>query len=186
MGVFVCLVRAIGPGTHELMSMADLREACEARGLTDVATHGNTGNLICRSTKSPRAVRALVQEAVDGFGLPASCEVFVRTPAQLAYVVDANPFPEAAAERPQHVGVCSFHNSPRWPAWLASYAGPHRLATVGAHLVVDYPDGEATRPVLDVEKKIGARMTMRNWRVFATLSGKAAALAATTSKERTA
>ena len=174
MAVHVCLVRAIGPATHRLMSMADLRNGCEARGLTEVVTHGNTGNLICRSTRSPRAVRALVQEVVDSFGLPASCEVFVRTPAQMAFVVEANPFPDAAAERPQHVGVCAFHNSPRWPAWVKSYAGPHRIATIGAHLVIDYPDGEATRPILDIEKKVGARMTMRNWRVFATLAGKSA------------
>lgn len=175
MAVFICLVRAIGPGTHRLMSMADLRAGCEVVGLAEVATHGNTGNLICRSKKSPHAVRALVQGVVDGFGLPASCEVFVRTPRQMSFVVEANPFSDAARERPQHVGVCAFHNSPHWPAWVRSHDGPHRLATIGAHLVIDYPDGP-TGPRLDIEKRIGARMTMRNWRVFAALAGKAAAL----------
>jgi uncharacterized protein (DUF1697 family) len=174
MAVFVCLLRAIGPATHALMSMADLRAGCEAAGLTDVATHGNTGNLICRSTRSPRAVRGLVQQVVEGFGLPPACEVFVRTPRQMAFVVDTNPFPEAVIERPQHVGVCSFHNAPRWPAWVKDYEGPHRLATIGAHLIVDYPDGNASG--LDIERRIGARMTQRNWRVFASLAEKAAAL----------
>lgn len=182
MAVFVCLVRAIGPGTHAVMSMAALRAGCEAAGLTDVATHGNTGNLVCRSTKSPRAVRALVQGVVDRFGIGEACEVFVRTPVQMTYVVDANPFPDAARERPQYLGVCSFHNSPRWPAWMSAYEGPHRLATVGAHLIVDYPEGPDTRPQLDIEKRIGARMTQRNWRVFATLARKAAALASTRSR----
>lgn len=176
MGVYVCLVRAIGPGTHAVMSMADLRSGCEAAGLEDVATHGNTGNLTCRSRRSPHSVRRLVQGVVDGFGIGQSCEVFVRTPVQMSTVVEANPFPDAAEDHPQHVGVCSFHNAPDWPDWVADYDGPQRLATVGAHLVVDYPDGPAG-PQLDIEKRIGARMTMRNWRVFAKLAEKAAALA---------
>jgi uncharacterized protein (DUF1697 family) len=174
MAVFVCLVRAIGPASHAVMSMADLRAGCEAAGLEDVATHGNTGNLICRSRKRAHAVRRMVQDVLDGFGIGETCEVFVRTPVQMAHVVSANPFPDAAAERPQHVGVCVFHNSPRWPAWVKDYEGPPRLATVGAHLVVDYPGGVASG--FDVEKRIGARMTQRNWRVFASLAEKAAAL----------
>src|SRR5690606_6174258 len=67
MAVFVCLVRAIGPATHAVMSMADLRAGCEAAGLEDVATHGNTGNVVCRSRKSPHTVRRLVQGVIDGF-----------------------------------------------------------------------------------------------------------------------
>jgi uncharacterized protein (DUF1697 family) len=172
MAVYVCLLRAIGPETHARMSMAALRERAEAAGLSDVSTHGNTGNLICRSAKSVAEVRTLVQRVVDGFGIKS--EVFVRTPRQMAAVVRANPFPDAARDRPAEVGVCSFHDTLRWPAALKAYDGPQRLATVGAHLIVDYPGGIAGG--LNVEKLAGARMTMRNWRVFATLAEKAAAL----------
>ena len=175
MAVFVCLVRAIGPRTHEVMTMADLRAGCQRAGLEDVSTFGNTGNLLCRSTEKPQAVRRLVQDVVDGFGLEKWCDVFVRTRRQMATVVGANPFPEAALERPSQVGVCVFQKTPRWPDWIGSHSGPHRLATVGATLVVDYPQGDAT-PQIDIEKRIGARMTQRNWRVFATLAERAAAL----------
>ena len=176
MAVFVCLLRAIGPVTHAKMSMAALREACEAAGLSDVSTVGNTGNLICRSPKSAGAVRVLVQGAVDSFDLGDMCEAFIRTPAQLAQVIAANPFPDAAADHPAQVGVCTFHTAPRWPAAITDHAGPERLATVGAHLVVDYADQAASG--LRIEKLVGARMTQRNWRVFASLADKAAALAA--------
>jgi uncharacterized protein (DUF1697 family) len=178
MAVFVCLIRAIGPVTHAKMSMAALREGCEAAGLTEVSTVGNTGNILCRSTRSPHAVRKLVQGVVDGFGVGAMCEVFVRTPVQMAHVVEANPFPEAATDHPARLGVCVFHTSPHWPPWVANFDGPERLATVGAHLVVDYPKMTGG---LNVEKLIGARMTQRNWRVFAKLAEKAAALAQTRS-----
>jgi uncharacterized protein (DUF1697 family) len=175
MAVFVCLLRAIGPITHARMSMAALREGCEAAGLSDVATVGNTGNILCRSKKSPHAVRRLVQDVVDSFGIGPMCEVFVRTPAQMAHVVASNPFPEATADHPSRVGVCMFHKSPRWPAAITTYEGPEEMATVGAHLVVDYPT-MTNGP--NVEKLVGARMTQRNWRVFENLAGKAAALAA--------
>jgi uncharacterized protein (DUF1697 family) len=174
MAVFVCLIRAIGPGTHEKMSMAALREACETAGLTDVTTVGNTGNIICRSKKSPHAVRRLVQGVVDGFGLGPSCEVFVRTPVQMAHVVKANPLPDAVKDHPSYVGVCSFHKSPRWSG-LDAYNGPMRHTHVGAHLIRDAGDGSGIGR-FNIEKLIGARMTERNWRVFANLAAKAAAL----------
>jgi uncharacterized protein (DUF1697 family) len=117
-----------------------------------------------------------VQRIVDGFGIRS--EVFVRTPRQLAAVVRANPFPEAARVRPAEVGVCSFHERPRWPEAVKAFTGPQRFATVGAHLVVDYPATMAGSR-LDIEKLVGARMTMRNWRVFARLADKAAAAART-------
>jgi uncharacterized protein (DUF1697 family) len=173
--IHILLLRAIGPMTHAKMSMGMLRDGCTAAGLSDVSTIGNTGNVICRSTKSPHAVRRLVQEVVDGFGIGSACEVFVRSPIQMATVIAANPFPEAAADHPAAVGVCSFHKSPRWPAAIGRHDGPHKLATVGAHLVIDY--GSTTSAGgLDVEKLVGARMTQRNWRVFAGLADKAAAL----------
>src|SRR5688500_7676276 len=173
MGVYVGLLRAIGPATHAKMSMGALRQACERAGLEDVTTHGNTGNVICRSNKSAAQVRALVQQVVDGFGIRS--EVFVRTPRQMAAVVRANPFPDAAKDRPAEVGVCSFHKTPSWPQVVETFNGPQRLATVGAHLIVDYP-ASISGSRLDIERLVGARMTMRNRRVFATLAEKAAEL----------
>jgi uncharacterized protein (DUF1697 family) len=174
MAVYVLLLRAIGPVTHARMSMGALRERLTEAGFADVATVGNTGNVLCRSTRSPVAVRKLAQEVVDGFGIGPMCEVFVRTPRQMQFAVDSDPFPEATKDHPGRVGVCVFHNAPRWPAAITGYEGPETLATVGAHLVVDYKDQISGG--IAVEKLVGARMTQRNWRVFAGLAQKAAAL----------
>ena len=46
---------------------------------------------------------------------------------------------------------------------------------VGAHLIRDAGDGSGIGR-FNVEKLLGARMTERNWRVFANLAAKAAAL----------
>ena len=174
MPAYVALIRAIGPVTHAKMRMAALRDACEDLGLEDVTTVGNTGNIVFRSRKGASAARALVQEAVSSFDLPAAQEVFVRTPAQMAEVVAANPFPQAAALHPDRLGVCSFHDVPDWTP-LQGWAGPERLAMLGPHLVVDYPDGFISSR-FRIEKLLGMAMTQRNWKVFSGLSEKAAAL----------
>ncbi len=174
MPAYAGLIRAIGPVTHARMSMAALRDACEDLGLEDVTTVGNTGNVLFRSRKGVAAARALVQEAVAGFGLPAAQEVFVRTPGQMAEVVAANPFPDAVASHPAALGVCSFHTAPDWTP-LRDWPGPERLAMIGSHLVVDYR-GQFTGSKLKIEKALGTTMTQRNWNVWAGLSARVAAL----------
>jgi uncharacterized protein (DUF1697 family) len=176
MAVYVGLIRAIGPVTHAKMKMAALREACEKAGLADVSTVGNTGNVIFRMEASPSAARKALQAVVDGFGLGPANEVFIRTPAEMAEVIAANPVAEAAAERPSEVGVSSFHEEPRdWTPVTRDYVGPEQIAVVGAHLIVAYPKGISSSK-LQIEKSLGARMTQRNWKVFAALAEKAAAL----------
>lgn len=174
MAAYVALIRAIGPVTHARMKMAALRDACAAVGFDEVSTVGNTGNIILRSGHPLAQVRKLVQGAVDGFGLGPANEVFVVRPREMAAVVEANPFPEVATERPSELGVCSFHKPPDW-APIRDWAGPEQLAMVGAHLIVAYPTGISTSK-LQIEKALGARMTQRNWTVFAGLAAKGVAL----------
>lgn len=175
MAVYVALIRAIGPVTHARMRMAPLRDACETAGLDDVTTVGNTGNIVFRSAESEAAVRKIVQDVVAGFGLGAANEVFIDTPRKMAAVVNANPFPKPAEERPSEMGVCTFHKAPDWSA-IHGWDGPEELAMVGAHLIVAYPKGITTSK-LNIEKRLGARMTQRNWKVFVGLTEKAAKLA---------
>jgi uncharacterized protein (DUF1697 family) len=155
------------------MSMAALKKGCEDAGFTDVTTVGNTGNVICRSSKTAAQVRTIAQKVVDGFGIRS--EVFVRTPRQMRMVVKADPFPDAVKDHPSYVGVCSFHKTPSWNG-LEAYAGAMSWSTAGAHLIRDAGDGTGIGQ-FNVEKLVGAKMTERNWRVFAGLAEKAAALA---------
>jgi uncharacterized protein (DUF1697 family) len=174
MPVYVGLLRAIGPITHARMSMAALREKCEAAGFGNVATVLNTGNLLLTSERSAADVRKVLQVVVDGFAM--NSEVFVRTPRQLAALVKANPFPEAASDHPSAFGVCFFQRTPEWPAWVISYDGPERLAAATNHLCIDYRS-QIAGSRLDIEKRLGVRMTMRNWNTVVTLAARSQALA---------
>lgn len=173
MAAFVCLLRAIGPVTHASMSMAALRQKVEAEGFGEVATVLATGNLLLTARAPAAEVRARVQDVVDSFGIDS--EVFIRTPQQLASLVASNPFAEAAEHHPSAFGVCFFHEMRQWPDWLAGYRGPERLAPLGDHLFVDYGT-RISESRLQVEKRIGAKMTMRNWNTVVTLAKRAAVL----------
>lgn len=173
MTVYVALLRAIGPGTHDKLSMADLRRGCEQAGFTDVSTYVATGNVVFAAEAGAGEVRRAVQAVVDRHGLGGMCDVFVRTARQLKSIIARNPFPDAAADHPQRLGVCFFHKT---PAWVKKHDGPERIATLTSHLIVDYGGGIAASR-LQIERDTKARMTQRNWNTVLGLVKKAEALA---------
>ncbi len=161
MSVYVALLRAIGPGSHELMRPSALRDKAEAAGFENPVNYLATGNLIFGSEKSAAAVKKEITALVESFGLKSS-EVFVVGRAQLKKIVAADPFPKAAREHPGRLGICFFHRALDWPAALLEPAGPEKVAAIGAALVIDYGAGISASK-LNVEKLAGARMTQRNW-----------------------
>jgi uncharacterized protein (DUF1697 family) len=160
MTCYVALLRGIGPVSHAKMPLGKLVAKCEAAGLRDVVNIGNTGNLVLSSEMAQAEVERIVTDAVRSFEL--ANEVFTRTERQLRKLLDAAPFPDAAAERPGRLGVCFFHKDPRWPAKYLRYDGPERMTMLSNHLVVDYGVGTAASR-LTIERTVGARMTQRNW-----------------------
>jgi uncharacterized protein (DUF1697 family) len=177
MTVYVALLRAIGPATHGRLSMADLKRGCEQAGFTDVSTYVATGNVVFAADGTAADVRRAVQAVVERHGLGGLCDAFVRTARQLRTLVRNNPFCDAAADRPQRLGVCFFQKTPAWPAWVARHDGPERIAAFTNHLIVDYGEGDAASR-LQIERDTGARMTQRNWNTVAGILKKAEALEA--------
>lgn len=167
---YVALLRGVGPASHARMPLGTLAERCAAAGLADARSIGNTGNVVFGSEQSQAAVEAIVAAAVRSFG--AGCEVFTRTQRQVQMLVGLAPFPSAAEERPDRLGVCFFHKDPRWPREYLEHKGPEQLKTFSNHLIVDY-GARISMSRLTIEKTVGASMTQRNWnsvlRIAATL-----------------
>jgi uncharacterized protein (DUF1697 family) len=143
------------------MRPAALRDKAEAAGFTDPVNYLATGNLIFGSEKSAAAVKKEMTALVESFGLTSS-EVFVLTRPQLKRLVEADPFPKAARDHPQRLGVCFFHKAIDWPAALLKPGGPEKVMAVGPALVIDYGAGISTSQ-FNIEKLAGVRMTQRNW-----------------------
>ena len=90
---YVALLRGINVGTAKRVAMPALRELAGRLGYTDVATHINSGNLVLTTDRSAATVqRELEQGIEETCGLHA--DVVVRTAAELAAVLAANPFPD--------------------------------------------------------------------------------------------
>ncbi len=96
----------------------------------------------------------------------------MRTGAQLATVLDWNPFPDAVAERPNLVAVLHLSGEPeaaRVETFLAGDYAPVRVAHRGAEVVIDWHETSG-RPKVDTAlKKLGVHATARNWRTLTAL-----------------
>ena len=90
----------------------------------------------------------------------------LRSHAELAAIVKANPFPDAAEVHPNHLLV-HFHREPFPKDLLDGFAhdGPERLAAQGRELFVDYHDdvGHTKLPQSMNKAKFPKLATARNW-----------------------
>ena len=78
--------------------MSDLKAMCTDAGFLQVRTYIASGNVVFQSKASPTKVKADLEARLLAYvGKPV--EVIVRTAAQMAAVLKANPFPKAAPNR---------------------------------------------------------------------------------------
>src|SRR5262249_21651827 len=98
---YAVFLRGVNVGGRGELAMADLRDALEAAGFGDVATYLQSGNAVVgvpgrsSAAKVEDRVRAAIVTA-----LGASPELVVRTHAELVALIDGNPYPAAADEKP--------------------------------------------------------------------------------------
>ena len=139
--------------------MAPLRDALEVAGLTDVTSFGSSGNLVfCAGARSHEEVVALVSAT---FGR----DVIVRSRKRLADVVAGDPyFPRPDAN------TFLFEGALDGAAGVFREArGSEGLPLVAATGVVYFagrPQMPGRRAMVDFERELGVRGTMRTSRVL--------------------
>lgn len=176
MATFIVLLRAIGPITHKLMSMAQWREASEADGFRQPETYLATGNMIVEADWTMAEVTKRMNRIVQSLGLGPGNVAVVRKPGQLRKLVVANPFPDAVEQRPSEMGVYFFAAPRPNFDWVADYEGQERLHIENGHLIVDYGGLISQSPRLPglIEKRSGT-VTARNWNTLRGLAERGAA-----------
>ena len=161
------MLRGINVGGRAKVGMADLRAVFESLGFDDVATYIQSGNVVFGSAKPVRP--AAVEECIAA-ELGVHPTVVVRTAAEMAAVVQANPFLAAG------IDVATLHvtflaDKPK--ATVDVPAGqPDELAVVGREVYLRCPNGYG-RTKLDntfLEKRLGVAATTRNWKTVTTLA----------------
>lgn len=135
---FVALLRAVNVGGTGKLPMSELKAMCEAAGFAEVRTFIASGNVIFRSGKSEAQIKAALEAGLMAYA-GKSIGVLVRTAAELAAVLRANPFPEAAPNRT----VAIFLNKPPPATSLAEITGQagEEVRFGSRELYVHYRDG---------------------------------------------
>src|SRR5262245_55231094 len=91
---YVALLRAVNVGGTGKLPMADVRAMCRDAGFTRVETYIASGNVVFESKASASKVKAELEARLLGYA-KKPIGVALRTAAEMAAVLKANPFPKA-------------------------------------------------------------------------------------------
>ena len=95
---YIALLRAVNVGGTGKLPMTELKAMCEQAGFVQVKTYIASGNVVFQSKKSEAQVKKLLEASLAAYaGKPVG--VMVRTAAEMAAVLAANPFPEVPRNR---------------------------------------------------------------------------------------
>ena len=169
MTVYVALLRAINVGGSGKLPMTDLAALCTGVGFTKVRTYIQSGNVVFESRKAEAAVRKALEEALsEELGKPA--DVAVRTAAEMAALLAANPFAKAP---PAKVGVAFLNRRLGKTALeVVTIPGKEEVVLGAREVYIHFPDGMG-RSKLKLPKAFGPA-TVRNINTVRRLAAMAA------------
>lgn len=168
MAAYVALLRAVNVGGTGKLPMTTLVKMCESQGFGQVRTYIASGNVVFSSSLKERKVKAALQQSLAAYaGKPVG--VLVRTAAEMAAVLAANPFGGAPPNRT----VAIFLDEAPPPGVLEEVRGrrSERLALGAREIYVVYGDGMAHSKLVIPAAKAG---TARNINTIAKLAAMAA------------
>jgi uncharacterized protein (DUF1697 family) len=98
MAAFIALLRAVNVGGTGKLPMSELKAMCEELGFGSVRTYIASGNVVFTSRKSEAAIKSALEKRLAAYaGKPVG--VAVRSAAEMAQILAANPFPKLAPNR---------------------------------------------------------------------------------------
>lgn len=159
------LLKGLNIGGKRL-PMPELKAFIEGLGFADVKTLLASGNAVFSADEKDGAKLEAKIEKAAAEQLHLKTDWLVRDHAELAVIVKANPFPDAAKAHPNHLLV-HFHREEVPKALVADFThgGPERLKAHGRELYVDYPEdvGHSKLPQAMAKAKFPKLATARNW-----------------------
>lgn len=170
----VALLRAVNVGGRGKVAMADLRAMLTDLGFEAPQSLLQSGNLVFRSQPTGAALEArLEKEAEARLGL--TTDFLVRTAAEWAKIVAANPYAAMAKDDPGHLLVMALKSPPdaagleALRAWIP---GRETIEANGRELYITYPDGVGTSKLTNtvIERRLKTRGTARNWNTVTKLA----------------
>jgi uncharacterized protein (DUF1697 family) len=166
MATLVAFLRGINVGRNNRIPMAELRTLLAAAGFEDVRTYLQSGNVVlARDSTAATVARELERLVADRFGL--EIPVVVRTRAELAKVVRANPLGSVATDPKRYLVsfVAEKLDAGARRKLEAATAEPEQLVVRGRELYSWHPDTIARSKLwaLLAGRSLGVTTTARNW-----------------------
>jgi uncharacterized protein (DUF1697 family) len=170
MMAYVALLRAVNVGGTGKLAMTTLIEICVDSGFTAVKTYIASGNVVFKSAAKPAKVKAELEARLAAYATKP-VGVMVRTAAEMAQILSANPFPDA----PPNQTVAIFLDAAPPPNALihAVGRGNEEMRLGNREIYVHYADGMARTKLRIPAAESG---TMRNMNTVAKLAEMAASL----------
>jgi uncharacterized protein (DUF1697 family) len=160
-------------GSHNKVSMSDLRALFEALGHKEVATYVQSGNVVFKARGDAASLaRAIERRIARDLGLDVA--VILRSKAQLARIAAGNPFARREPE-PTRLHVTFLADTPaRGPVRELSAGdfAPDALHVKGKEIYLHTPQGYGRTKLNGAffEQRLGVVTTTRNWRTVTKLT----------------
>ncbi|MGH6674480.1 MAG: DUF1697 domain-containing protein [Xanthobacteraceae bacterium] len=164
MTTYIALLRAVNVGGTGTLPMDALQSMCSAAGFARVETYIASGNVIFDSDAAePKVKTELEARLLAHAGKPVG--VVVRTAAEMAAVLKANPFPEA---KPNHSYAIFLDRPPLRDALQHAVGQSNEEMRLGKReIYVHYPSGMGRSKLTLPAAKAG---TARNMNTIAKLA----------------
>jgi uncharacterized protein (DUF1697 family) len=169
MTAYVALLRAVNVGGTGKLAMSDLKALCDASGLRKVKTYIASGNVVFESALPESKVKAALEKRLEAHaGKPIG--VLVRSAAEMAAVVAANPFPDRTPNRT--VAIFLDAPPPKDAADKASGRADEEIALGRREIYVHYGDGMGRSKLKIPAAKNGTARNMNTVATLAEMAGK--------------
>lgn len=172
---WLVMPRGINVGKNNRVPMAELRSVLSEAGFEDVATIGQSGNIIVTRSGSENQIIAAVQSVMaDSFGV--TLPMVVRQADEVREVLVSNPLAEVATDYSKCLAI--FLSAAPTTAEAAALESedfsPEVVRLIGRTAFVWTPGGvkamKVSRTVL--EKRFGVTATARNWNTLEKIAAK--------------
>jgi len=172
MPALVALLRGINLAKRRRVAMSDLRALLEEAGYADVRTHLQSGNVVLRTRQQPQTAARRIEQAIEA-ALGLDVDVLVRTAAEVAEVVAADPFAGVADNGSRYFVL--FLDEPPPQAALDALAAedfaPDAFAAGSREVYVWCPEGlQDSRLMKALGKELRLQGTVRNWNTVTRLA----------------
>ncbi len=168
MTAYVALLRAVNVGGTGKLPMADLAAMCDAAGFARARTYIASGNVVFASALDELRVKHTLETRLAAYaGKPVA--VLVRTADEMAAVLAANPFRDAAPNRTMTIFL---DDAP--PADALHHLRHHtteRLALGRREIYVTYGDATAGSKLVIPAARAGTARNMNTVAKLAELAG---------------